>query len=268
MPGHVRRPASSLSLSQHLLRNQSVADRIIAATGLAPPALVFDLGAGDGALAAAMVARSCRVVAVEIDRAMWLRLKQRFRDQPQVEPVLSDLLQIEFPARARYFVVSNVPFAATARLMRRLQELSNPPSSAWLVLQEEAARRWAGVGHETVMSVLLKVKFDVNVVLAMRRTDFVPRPSVDSVLLEIKRRARPVFEGEDARRFETMVRREFGGPQSSRARERSFEDWVEMDRRMTSGGRHRTPRLDPSRLNRSKVLSAPATRRPRGGGRG
>lgn len=248
MSGQFRRPASSSVLSQHLLRDQFVAQRIIASTGLAPPALVFDLGAGDGALAAAIAARLCRVVAVEIDRAMWLSLKHRFRDSPQVQPVLSDLLQIEFPTKARYFVVSNVPFALTARLMRRFQELSNPPASAWLVLQEEAARKWAGLGHETAASVLLKVKFELDVVLAMRRTDFVPRPSVDSVLLRMKRRERPVFEGEDARRFEAMVRRAFGGKKSNRAKELSFEEWVDSYR-TTMIGRHR-------RISRSAKFTA------------
>ncbi len=268
MSGQLRRPASGSALSQHLLRDQSVAQRIIASTGLAPPALVFDLGAGDGALAAAVAARSCRVVAVDIERAMWLRLKHRFRDSPQVQPVLGDLLQIELPTKARYFVVSNVPFALTARLMRRLQELSNPPVSAWLVLQEEAARRWAGLGHETVVSILLKVKFEVAVVLAMQRTDFVPRPSVDSVLLQIRRRDRPVFAREDARRFEAMVRRSFGGPQGSRARELSFEEWVESYRRTASGARPRTTRPDASQPERSKLLSERAGRRPRAHGRG
>lgn len=266
MPGHHRRSPTSSALSQHFLRDESVAQRIVASTGLAPPAFVFDLGAGDGALAAAMAQRGCRVVAVELDRAMWLKLKHRFRDTPRVEVILADLLHVELPASARYSVISNVPFALTARLMRRLKELANPPVSAWLVLQEEAARKWAGLGHETVMSLLLQVRFEVEVVLALRRTDFVPRPAVDSVVLQLRRRERPVFEGPDERRFEAMVRRAFAGPNSRAAREMSFAEWVASFHTATlrggPGGKAPRNPVQP------RGLSAPALRKPRAGGRG
>jgi 23S rRNA (adenine-N6)-dimethyltransferase len=238
MPGQSRRRPSRISLSQHFLRDQSVADRIIASTGLAPPSLVFDLGAGDGALTAALVERGCRVVAVELDRAHWSRLKSRFRANPCVEAVLGDLLDVELPGRARYAVVSNVPFALTARLMRRLQELPNPPADAWLVLQEEAARKWGGIGHETQASLLLKLRFEVRVVMALRRTDFAPRPSVNSVVLHLRRRPRPLLGPGEARRFEAGVRRAFTGRDGLRARERPFEQWL-VDFRSGSKQRRR-----------------------------
>jgi 23S rRNA (adenine-N6)-dimethyltransferase len=230
MPGRSHRPPSSVTLSQHFLR-PAVAERIIASTGLAPPSLVFDLGAGDGALTAALAARGCRVVAIELDRGLWSRLKGRFRDERCVEPVLADLLKVQLPSRGRYSVVSNVPFALTARLMRHLQETPNPPSDAWLVLQEEAARKWAGVGHETQASLLLKLRFEVRIAMGLRRTGFAPRPAVDSVVVHLHRRGRPLLDGRDARQFELQVKREFGGPHSARARERSFDDWLQPFRR-------------------------------------
>lgn len=225
MPGRSRRQPSSVTLSQHFLR-PAVAERIIASTGLAPPSLVFDLGAGEGALTAPLASRGCRVVAVELDRDLWSRLRGRFRDDGRVEPVLADLMKVRLPPRRRYSVVSNVPFALTARLMRHLQEAPNPPSDAWLVLQEEAARKWAGIGHETQASLLLKLRFEVNVGMGLRRTDFAPHPAVDSVVVHLRRRPRPLLSPRDAKALEARVRYAFAGPHSVRARERSFEDWL------------------------------------------
>jgi 23S rRNA (adenine-N6)-dimethyltransferase len=230
MPGRTHRRPSSVTLSQHFLR-PAVAERIIASTGLAPPSFVFDLGAGEGALTAALAARGCRVVAVELDRDLWTRLKGRFRDKRCVEPRLADLLCVELPARGRYSIVSNVPFAFTARLMRRLQDTPNPPSDAWLILQEEAARKWSGIGHETQASLLLKLRFEVNVVMSLRRTDFAPRPAVDSVVVHLRRRVRPLLDRRDAMHFEASVRRAFNGPDSHRARERAFDEWLQPFRR-------------------------------------
>lgn len=117
--------------------------------------------------------------------------------------------------------------------MRRLQELPNPPRQAHLVLQTDAAMKWVGLGSETQASVLLKVGFTVDVRLALRRTDFHPRPNVDCVLVRLTRRERPVFSGGEARAFEAFVRRRFndgGRALRKRARTRpgelSFADWV------------------------------------------
>jgi 23S rRNA (adenine-N6)-dimethyltransferase len=253
MPGHSRRRPPGVTLSQHLLR-EPVADRIIASTGLAPPCLVFDLGAGEGALTAALAARGCRVVAVEIDRVLWSRLKTRFRDDRRVEPALADLLQFELPRHAPYAVVSNVPFGLTARLMRRLQDIPNPPTNAWLVLQEEAGRKWAGLGHETLASILLKVRFEVDVTLGLRRSDFVPRPSVDSVVVHLRRRRQPLFAGAEALRFRRFVERAFLGPDGSAARELTLGEWIRAFR--------------PERGQRTSGRpTAPGARRPRAGGR-
>jgi 23S rRNA (adenine-N6)-dimethyltransferase len=214
MSAHSPRVGAARALSQHSLR-AAAAERIIASTGLAPPMRVFELGAGDGALTAALVRRCLRVTAVEIERAAWSRLRERFRGEPLVSAVLADLLAVELPRQGPYAVVSNVPFAVTAPLLRRLLATPNPPRLAALVVQREAAQKWAGLGYETLASVLLKNQFVVDVPVAIHRTDFDPRPNVDCVLLRLRRRARPCVE---PRGFEALVRRGFGNGRGTVAR--------------------------------------------------
>jgi 23S rRNA (adenine-N6)-dimethyltransferase len=222
----VRRPTQQ-ALSYHRLRD-AAAERIVASTGLAPPDLVFDLGAGDGQLTAALRHRCRRVVAVELDRERWSALRARFRDDPGVEAVLGNFLAMQFPRQGRYAVVSNVPFAATSALLRKLQRLPNPPQSAYLVVQAEAALRWAGMGCETQSSVLLKVQYHADILLALRRTDYEPRPAVDAVLLQLRRRQRPLVASHELSRFEAFLRREFGNGRHGRGRpsERTAEEWM------------------------------------------
>ena len=233
MRGHPIRSSSSTALSHHRLRDASVAARIVASTGLAPPDLVFELGAGEGLLTEALRDHCRKIVAIEVDRGRWAELRSRFRNDPHVEAVLSDFLAFRFPDRAPYAVVSNVPFSLTAALMRRLQELPNPPRHACLVLQTDAAMKWAGLGSDTQASVVLKVRFTIDVLLALRRADFHPRPNVDCVLVRLARRDRPVFAAGEARAFEAFVRRGFNnrgraapGKARSHPGELTFDDWV------------------------------------------
>jgi len=244
MQRRTTRSPYSKSLGQHRLR-EAAADRIVASTGLAPPSLVFDLGAGDGQLTAALLGRYEHIVAVELDRMTWSQLKQRFHDDPRVRPVLADMLAVELPRQSPYKVVSNVPYAMTAQLLRRLGSLPNPPQEAYLVLERDAAHKWAGIGFESQASIILKNRFQVDVVLALRRTDFVPHPATESVVVRLRKRGRAVFVGRESAAFEGFVRRGFGGGLVKLQRELAgYPSKVVFDRALGAAG----PRSQPHEL--------------------
>jgi 16S rRNA A1518/A1519 N6-dimethyltransferase RsmA/KsgA/DIM1 with predicted DNA glycosylase/AP lyase activity len=197
-------------LSQHLLRDEKVAQRIVAASGLAPPDTVYEIGPGSGVLTTALARRVKRVVAIEHDRTLIGPLRERFSDWDNVEVVHHDFLRYPVPKTDSYKVVGNPPFALTSPLLRHLLSLPNPPAEAVLVLQAEAALRWAGVVHESVVSVVAKVRFRFEFRLALHRREFAPRPAVDCALLAIVRRPTPLLGAADERRFAEFVAAGFG----------------------------------------------------------
>jgi 23S rRNA (adenine-N6)-dimethyltransferase len=254
------RPPAARTLSQHWLRNSAVAQRVVAHSGLAPPDTVYEAGAGRGMLTAALAERVTRVVAVEQDRACWAELRCRFAGDRRVSPLLGDFLKFRLPLRGRYAVAGNLPFGSTSALLRKLVTSPNPPSVSALIVQREAAVHWAGIGEESVASVTAKVRFEVEVRLALRRRDFEPWPSVDCVLLGLRRRERPaVGPGEEAS-FRALVQRGFGGGRRTlwenlgkgsaparfleceglgtrtRPGELSFEQWLHLFRTLAPGG--------------------------------
>jgi 23S rRNA (adenine-N6)-dimethyltransferase len=234
-------------LGFHRLRNQQIAQRIVASTGLAPPDFVVEFGAGDGELSAALARRCERLVCVEIDRELWQRLRQRFAGNSRVKVILADFLAFDLPSRGRYKLVSNVPFGLTARLFRKLSDVAHPPTDAYLIVQTEAAQRWAGLGHETAASVVLKTRYEVQPLVALHRSAFDPRPNADAVLLKLTARAEPLVPRHRLGEFEVFVRRGFGaglhrsirvrsGPRRFEAKDEprawTTEDWVRrFDRR-------------------------------------
>jgi len=201
----VRRP----ELSQHFLRDPSVARRIVRHLHAEPRRLILDVGAGDGMLTRALAGSGHRVIAIEKDWGLYRRLESRMAPYPDVECVHADILDLPLPA-APYAVVSNVPYAITAALLRRLLHAARPPDEALLVLQREAAQKFAGAPLETRFSLLHKPWFDIAIVDALRRSDFVPPPRVTSVLLRIHRRARPLLPPRSARWYASFVNTAFG----------------------------------------------------------
>ncbi|MFN0093716.1 MAG: rRNA adenine N-6-methyltransferase family protein [Dehalococcoidia bacterium] len=82
--------------------------------------------------------------------------------------------------------------------------------SAALVLQREAAFRWAGLPHESVVSILTKARFDVDIRLALRRRDFRPYAAADAVVLGMARRETPLLPPSEEGAFAAFVRLGFG----------------------------------------------------------
>ena len=199
------------SLSFHRLRNASVAQRIVAATGLAPPALVYEFGAGDGLLTVALAPQAGRVVAIEVDRDLHQRLSRRVSSISNVSVVHADFRDVAQPPSACYAVVANLPFSLTAETLRHVTGASNPPESTFLVVQREVAAVWTGSGRSTVAATLAQLRFSFDVPLALRRRDFEPWPRVESVVLAIHKRATPLLPRAGERLFAEFVRRAFMG---------------------------------------------------------
>ena len=124
------------------------------------------------------------VIAIEKDARLFRSLRARFIGRTNVECHRGDAVTFRLPSGA-FSVVSNVPYAATAAIVRRLLDAPGPPQEALLVLQREAAWKFAGVPRETLFSLQHKPWFDMRVVGGVPRDAFVPRPRVASSLLRI-----------------------------------------------------------------------------------
>jgi 23S rRNA (adenine-N6)-dimethyltransferase len=171
--------------------------------------LVLDVGAGTGIITEALAGRGFRVIAIEKDARLFRSLRARLIGRTNVECHYSDALLFPLP-RAGYAVVSNVPFGISAALVRRLIAAERPPDDAFLVLQLEAAEKFAGVPGETIFSLLAKPSFEISILRRFRRADFDPPPRVRTAMLHIHRRERPLLASAALERYTRFVAGVFG----------------------------------------------------------
>ena len=192
-----------------------------------PGALVVDIGAGDGVLTGALASRAFRVIAIEKDARLYRALAARFAADANVECRQADIIDVRLPATS-YRVVSNVPYAITASLVRKLLAAHPPPIDAFLIVQREAAEKFAGAPLETLFSLLHKPWFDISLVGDVPRSSFVPPPRVQSSLLRIEQRLHPLVRRESATLYRDFIRTSFG---RRRAVARSLR-WALTDRQV------------------------------------
>jgi 23S rRNA (adenine-N6)-dimethyltransferase len=176
-------------------------------SGISPGDRVYDLGAGTGMITQALVAAGARVVAVEHDAKLAAKLRVRFADAP-VRVVESDLCDVTFSSPFK--VVANIPFNRTAAAMRKLFSGAGIPQTALLVLQREAAEKYAGAGRMTGVSLMLKPWFAVEIVRALDADEFMPSPQVAVAVLRVLQRATPLLPWVERDAWNGLVRYALG----------------------------------------------------------
>jgi 23S rRNA (adenine-N6)-dimethyltransferase len=197
-------PRSTFWRTQNFLRDPRTAERIVALAGVGPSDVVYEVGAGAGVITERLAAVCRRVVAVEKDPRLAAVLRERFAGRGNVEVHRADALRHPLPPPP-YKVVANPPFDVVTAIITRLVTAPAPPEDACLVVQREAADRFIGRPAETLFALRLKPWFAPGVLHRFRRSDFVPAPGVDAVLLRLRKRGPPLVRPEEARLYRDFV---------------------------------------------------------------
>jgi 23S rRNA (adenine-N6)-dimethyltransferase len=208
----------------HFLR-PSIAAEIVHAARVEPSDLVFDLGAGLGALTAPLAASGARVVAVERHIGYVQSLTRRFAGEPGVRVVHGDLLTVPLPRRP-FRVVANIPFATTGALLHRLLDPGGPPlARADLVVEYGVARRLAGPPRDAAAR-WRQARYGVRIARRLPRACFTPPPRVDAALvtlspypmsLKMERRLAELLTAADHHPGRAVRKMVPGGPAALRA---------------------------------------------------
>lgn len=195
-----KRPGSALWHSQNFLRDPRLIERLVTRAGISRADTVYDLGAASGNLTAALATRARRVVAIEHDPALAEVLRNRCRGDDHVVVREADLQRYPLP-HSDYVVFANPPFDITSAIIGKLTNADVPPRDAYLVLQLEAARRFAGRPRMTLAALLIAPWFSLTELHRFRRSDFVPAPSVDAVFVRLHKRGPPLLPMSERRAF-------------------------------------------------------------------
>lgn len=190
--------------SQNFLHSSRLVRALVAGSSIGPSDDIVDIGAGRGILTAALAERCRRVIAIEIDPRLIDRLRRRFADTPSVRVLHADAVTAPLPDRP-YKVFANIPFDRTAALMRKLFDGDRPPDDAYLVLQKQAVAKHLGLGRATGVGMARRPWFEGRVLRGLKRSDFSPRPAVDSAWVRLRRRDPPLLDRRCVADFRAFV---------------------------------------------------------------
>lgn len=198
-------PRKRIALAQNFLKCPKLVRSLVGESSINDQDIVYEIGPGTGVITAELARIARQVIAIEKDAALVAKLSKKFQHVHNVIIVEQDFLLHHVRDR-EYKLFANIPYNITAALVRKLLAAPNPPQAAYLIMQKEAAQKFAGWPQETQFSILHKPWFDVQISRTLARTDFEPVPQVDSVLLHITQRSTPLLTSQEAVRYQHFVR--------------------------------------------------------------
>lgn len=184
-----RRPWRSQNpAGAHFLIDRGLIDQLVRASGAGSGDLVFDLGAGYGALTRPLARSGARVIAIELDPALAERLRRRFSAEPLVGVVEADLRTVPLP-RQPFHVVASPPFALTTLLCRRLLgDRRIRLAGAELILEWGAAKWLASPRPQSREMARWAARYEMRLVRRVPAASFSPPPGSDAAYLRIRPR--------------------------------------------------------------------------------
>ena len=200
-------------LGQHFLADASAARTIVQAAELGAGKTVVEIGPGRGALTSELIATGCRVVAVEMDRALAALLRRTFAEAASLELHESDFLSFDLAPyeKARPAVVGNLPYAAASPILQKV--LAWPFwSTAVFMFQKEVAERLTaepGCADYGVLTLSRWAKSDAELVLELGSESFRPRPRVSSSVIRFRRLESPRVPARDEALFFRVAKAAF-----------------------------------------------------------
>ena len=202
-------PIPQKSLGQHWLHDKPTLEAICDAASAQAGDTVLEVGPGLGTLTRRLLARNTHVTAVEYDETLAVNLSSTLGND--VDVVHEDILRFDLTTMPPgYKVVANIPYYLTSNLIRVLCESTNPFSVAAILIQKEVAERAAAQpGQMSLLSVSAQFYCDVSLGITVPAELFTPPPKVDSQVLVLTYRQKPLYEHVDTKQFFRVVKAGF-----------------------------------------------------------
>jgi len=203
--------------SQNFLHDAHYIGRIVDAIDPQPGDRIVEIGPGLGALTGPLVERAGTVAAVEIDRDLAARLRDRFTSE-QLSLIEADALALDWPALAAadprpLRIVGNLPYHISTPLLFALLPIAARVRDQHFMLQKEVVDRMvASPGGRDYgrLSVMLQFRYRLARLLVVPPGAFSPVPRVDSAIVRLLPRPADELPAIDSEAFGRVVTAAFG----------------------------------------------------------
>jgi len=205
-------------LGQHFLVDRNILNKMIRMAHVNENDVILEIGPGLGEMTMGLAKKAKKVVTIEIDPNLVEILKKKVMDYPNVEVVKGDILKVDFNRLLHHEknplkVVANLPYQISTPLLFRFIESRQLFSTLNLMVQKEVAERFvapSGRKEYGPLSIFVQMVSNLSILFFVKPTAFFPPPKVESAVIHITWKEKPMVEIKDEEWFKKIVKGCFG----------------------------------------------------------
>lgn len=209
----------SKSLGQNFLIDGNIINKIADTAELDENSGVLEIGPGFGTLTQVLCSKAKKVVAVEVDKSLAIvhketlnynNLKIIYDDFMKVD--VNKLIEEEFQG-LDVKIVANLPYYITTPIIMKILEEKYKISKIVVMVQKEVAERLNSLpGSKEYGAITLAVQYraDTNIAIIVPNTVFMPRPKVDSAVIEFNILKESRIRVQDEELLFSVIKASFG----------------------------------------------------------
>lgn len=184
---------------QNFLLDEDVPQQMVAAAGVDAQSQVLEIGPGFGMLTKYLIGSGANVVAIEQDRDLMPFLNKLAKQHENFSAHNVDVREARLEELGlhdrEYTLVANLPYSVTSWILHHFLEYPPRPHTMVVMVQKEVAERIIALqGEMSVLSVAAQCLSECEIVCIVPPESFYPAPKVDSAVLKMTLRAKPLSE--------------------------------------------------------------------------
>lgn len=186
------------NFGQNFIIDENLINSIITKAEIDKETLVIEIGPGAGSLTSKLAKTAKQVLCYEIDKNLESILKQNILAS-NVDIIFGDFLKCDIiPDIKKYeykklYVVANLPYYITTPIVMKLIEDKIPVDKIVVMVQKEVGDRFKAEPNSKdygSLSIFLQYYFKVRKLIDVSRNVFIPKPNVDSIVVEFSKKDR------------------------------------------------------------------------------
>lgn len=182
---------------QNFIVDENIINSIINVSNIDKDTLVIEIGPGAGSLTYKLAQSAKEVLCYEIDTTLKDVLNETLKDCTNVKIIYEDFLkanvidELKNHDYNKLYVVANLPYYITTPIIVKIIEDGIDVDKMDLMVQKEVGDRFKakpGTKDYSSLSIYLNYYFNVKKVLDISKNVFLPKPNVDSIVVEFSKK--------------------------------------------------------------------------------
>lgn len=185
------------NFGQNFIVDKNIIDNIIKFSLVDKDTMVIEIGPGAGSLTTALAASSKSVLCYEIDDSLKDVLSDSLKNFDNVDIIYQDFLKANVSETLKkynydkLYVIANLPYYITTPIITKIIEDKLNVDKIVIMVQKEVGDRLKaqpGSKDYNSLSIYISYYFNVKKLMDVSRNVFLPKPNVDSIVIELSKK--------------------------------------------------------------------------------